>query len=46
MEKWSCSVCGFVYDPGENDEVAFGNLPDSWFCPGCGVGKEFFEKME
>ena len=51
MEKWECSVCGYVYDPAEGDPehgygpgTDFKDLPDSWFCPNCGVGKEFFEK--
>lgn len=52
MEKWQCSVCGYIYDPVAGDAergispgTAFEDLLDSWFCPGCGVGKEFFEKM-
>jgi rubredoxin len=51
MEKWKCGVCGYVYDPANGDPdngfgpgTAFDDLPDTWFCPGCGVGKEFFEK--
>ncbi len=50
--KWVCSTCGKVYDPGLGDpengiakETPFEGLPDSWFCPGCGVGKEFFHKQ-
>jgi rubredoxin len=46
MDKWECSVCGYIYDPAENDGVAFEALPDSWFCPNCGVGKEFFNKIQ
>ena len=53
MEKWECSVCGFVHDPAEGDAehginpgTAFEALPDSWFCPNCGVGKEFFKKVQ
>lgn len=51
MNKWVCTVCGYVYDPGEGNPdsgidsgTAFEALPDSWFCPNCGVGKEFFEE--
>jgi rubredoxin len=51
MEKWICTVCGYVYDPvvGDPDNgieagTAFENLPDTWVCPECGVGKELFEK--
>jgi len=51
MEKWVCTVCGYVYDPGIGDsdngieaDTAFEDLPDSWVCPLCGVGKDMFEK--
>lgn len=52
MEKWECTVCGYVYDPAEGDStqgiepgVPFENLPDDWVCPECGVGKDMFEKL-
>lgn len=44
MEKFVCTVCGYVYDPAENDNVAFENLPEYYACPLCGVGKDMFEK--
>jgi len=43
MAKYVCKVCGYVYDE-EQEGVKFDNLPDSWTCPLCGVGKEEFEK--
>jgi rubredoxin len=53
MDKWGCTACGYVYDPAEGGSeggiapgTAFEDLPDSRFCPNCGVGKEFFEKQE
>jgi rubredoxin len=53
MSKWVCSACGYVYDPAVGDPdggvapgTAFEDIPDNWFCPNCGVGKEFFEKEE
>ena len=53
MSKWVCTACGYVYDPAVGDPdggialgTAFEDLPDNWFCPNCGVGKEFFEKQE
>lgn len=46
MEKWECTVCGYIYDPAEEDNVPFEDLPDDWTCPVCGVGKEEFELVE
>jgi len=45
MDKYVCTVCQYVYDPEENDGVAFEDLDDSYVCPLCGVGKEEFEKQ-
>ena len=39
-----CSICGYVYDPAENDGVAFEDLPDDWRCPRCKQPKEKFNK--
>ena len=49
MQKWRCTVCGYVYDPeqGEGDippGTPFEELPDDWVCPLCGAPKEMFEK--
>ena len=43
MDKYICKVCGYVYDPVENNNIAFEDLPESWVCPECGVGKDQFE---
>ncbi len=45
MEKYKCTVCGYIYDE-EKEGVKFEELPDDWVCPLCGVGKEMFEKVE
>ena len=52
MEKYKCTVCGYIYDPAVGDApggispgVAFTDLPDTWVCPECGVGKDMFEKI-
>ena len=45
MEKYRCIVCEWVYDPAENNNVAFQDLPEDWVCPECGVGKDQFEKI-
>ena len=42
--KYICSVCGYVYDPAENEGVAFEDLPDDWKCPRCWQSKEKFNK--
>ena len=39
-----CSICGYVYDPAENNGVAFEDLPDDWRCPRCKQPKEKFNK--
>ena len=51
MDKWVCTVCGYIYDPSLGDPsngiptgTSFESLPEDWVCPDCGVGKEFFEK--
>jgi len=53
MNKWRCTICGYIYDPGFGDPdagigsgVMFEELPDSWGCPECGSSKEFFEPYE
>jgi rubredoxin len=53
MDRYVCSVCGYVYDPeqGEPDNgiapgTKFEDLPDTYECPVCGAGKEDFEKEQ
>lgn len=50
MEKYTCLVCGYVYDEAEGDpanDIAPGTrwdeLPEDWVCPECGASKEDFE---
>ena len=50
MDKYVCP-CGYEYDPAAGDPdngVAPGTpwdqVPDSWVCPICGMGKDVFEK--
>jgi rubredoxin len=52
MEKWQCTVCGYVYDPeygdpdhGVNQGTGFEDIPEDWVCPICGAPKEVFEKL-
>jgi len=46
MQKYQCLACGYIYDPADNDDVAFEDLPDDWTCPECGVGKDMFEPLD
>lgn len=48
---FTCSICGFRYDPEEGDPSAgippgtpFEDLPDDYKCPICNAGKEYFKK--
>lgn len=51
--KYICTICGWIYDPAVGDPdngvdagTAFEDVPDSWVCPECGVGKDAFEPYE
>lgn len=51
MDKYECTVCGYVYDPEKGDPdggIAPGtkweDIPDDWVCPLCGAGKDSFQK--
>ncbi|MBW1707625.1 MAG: rubredoxin [Deltaproteobacteria bacterium] len=51
MDKYVCSVCGYVYDPEDGDTdngiaagTSFEDLPDDWTCPVCWATKDLFEK--
>ncbi|MDD2866806.1 MAG: rubredoxin [Candidatus Omnitrophota bacterium] len=52
MEKWECTVCGYIYDPAKGDPdngvapgTRFEDIPDTWVCPECGVTKDNFRKL-
>ncbi|MEA1949437.1 MAG: rubredoxin [Thermodesulfobacteriota bacterium] len=53
MDKYVCTVCGYVYDPeqgdpdnGVNPGTKWEDVPDNWECPVCGASKDDFEKEE
>ena len=53
MDKYECTVCGYIYDPAEGDSdgdiepgTPFEDLPDDWVCPVCGAAKSEFQKIE
>lgn len=48
--RYVCQVCGYVYDEDEGDpdngvapSTKWEDVPDSYTCPLCGVGKDQFE---
>lgn len=50
MQNYTCTICGYVYDPDQGDPdsgiepgTSFEELPEDWVCPVCGAGKEDFE---
>jgi flavin reductase (DIM6/NTAB) family NADH-FMN oxidoreductase RutF/rubredoxin len=52
MDKYKCSVCGWIYDPEIGDAdggiapgTPFEKIPDNWKCPVCGAAKSEFEKI-
>lgn len=40
--KYICSICGYVYDPAEHDNIAFEDLPEDFKCPRCKQPKSKF----
>jgi len=53
MLKHVCDPCGYVYDPALGDPAggikpgtAFEDIPASWVCPLCGVGKDQFYSVK
>lgn len=51
MDRYVCTICGYVYDPAVGDPdrgitagTPFDKLPDDWTCPVCGASKSDFEK--
>lgn len=48
---YTCSICGFQYDPDEGDPALgippgtpFEDLPEDYRCPICNAGKDYFKK--
>ncbi|MEO0293349.1 MAG: rubredoxin [candidate division WOR-3 bacterium] len=53
MDRYECTICGYIYDPVEGDPengvapgTPFRSLPLDWVCPVCGASKEDFERIE
>jgi rubredoxin/flavin reductase (DIM6/NTAB) family NADH-FMN oxidoreductase RutF len=52
MDKYQCTVCGYIYDPEKGDPdggikpgTRFEDIPDDWTCPVCGASKDQFKKV-
>ena len=50
---WMCVVCGFIYsevdglpEEGIAPGTRWADIPETWTCPDCGVGKSDFEMIE
>jgi len=48
--RYICTVCGYVYDEATGDPdsgvvagTKFADIPETWVCPVCGVGKSEFK---
>ena len=51
MDRYVCTICGYVYDPEQGDPdngvdpgTKWDDVPDDWECPVCGASKDDFEK--
>lgn len=52
MQKYECTVCGYIYDPAKGDPdsgipagTSFAALPADWVCPVCGAEKDKFKAV-
>ncbi len=52
MSKYKCTICDYIYDETAGDPehgvgpgTKFQDIPDTWVCPLCGVGKDKFVKI-
>ena len=52
MDKYQCSVCGYIYDPEKGDPdggikpgTKFEDIPADWTCPVCGASKDQFNML-
>lgn len=52
MQKYKCTVCGYIYDPAKGDPdggiapgTAFEQIPADWVCPVCGASKDMFKPV-
>ena len=53
MQKYKCSICGYIYDPARGDPdggiapgTPFEQIPANWVCPVCGASKDNFKPIQ
>jgi rubredoxin len=53
FKKYECVICGFIYDeaegiPGDGIPAGtrWGDIPEDWECPDCGISKADFDPYE
>jgi rubredoxin-NAD+ reductase len=53
FRQWVCSTCGWIYDEasGAPDHdlqpgTRLQDIPDTWYCPECGVTKADFTLLD
>ncbi len=53
MEKYVCTICGYVYDSssgspetGISSQTSWNEVPDSWLCPICNATKSQFKEQK
>jgi rubredoxin len=51
-KKYECTICGWIYDEalgapdhGVAPGTAWGDVPDDFECPDCGIGKDYFDTL-
>lgn len=52
MDRYQCTVCGYIYDPAKGDPgggiapgTLFDKIPGDWVCPVCGSQKSSIVRM-
>ncbi len=53
MRKWQCNFCAHIYDEAAGDlergippGTRLEDLPDDWYCPDCGAGRDDYSLIE
>jgi rubredoxin len=49
MERYKCTICGYIYDPEQGDPLGeiepgtlFSDLPPDYICPVCSANRDEF----